>query len=83
MNFLIKNSHQVTIIFCPFTLNVYGLPLNQKKMSRKKSEFNNVVSFRLSPEEKENLERITQLFKTTKSEFLRDWTNRLLTIVKN
>jgi hypothetical protein len=29
------------------------------------------------------LERVTQVFKTTKSEFLRDWTNRLLTIVKN
>jgi predicted DNA-binding protein len=52
-------------------------------MSRKKSEFKNVVSFRLSPEEKESLERVTQLLKTTKSEFLRDWINRLLTIVKN
>ena len=52
-------------------------------MSRKKAEFQNVVSFRITEDEKEDLERITQLFKTTKSEFLRDWVNRLLTIVKN
>lgn len=52
-------------------------------MSRKKSEFNNVVSFRLSPEEKENLERMTQLFKTTKSEFIRNWVTKLLTTINN
>jgi hypothetical protein len=52
-------------------------------MSRKKREFQNVVSFRVSENEKHDLERVIQLFKTTKSEFLRDWINRLLTIVKN
>jgi hypothetical protein len=51
-------------------------------MSKTKS-VQNVVSFRLSPEEKENLESVTQLFKTTKSEFIRDWVTKLLTIVKN
>lgn len=52
-------------------------------MSRKKSEFKEIVSFRLSPEEKENLERVTQLFKTTKSKFLRDWVNQLLFTINN
>ena len=52
-------------------------------MSKKKAEFQNVVSFRIKENEKKDLERIIQLFKTTKSEFLRDWVNKLLTIVNN
>jgi len=51
-------------------------------MSKKKSEFKEIVSFRLSPDEKETLEKITVTFKTTKSEFLRDWVNRLLKIIE-
>lgn len=52
-------------------------------MSRKKTEFQNVVSFRITENEKKDLEKIIQLFKTTKSEFLRDWVNRLLTTINN
>ncbi len=66
-----------------FEMKNYQFTFKSKKMSRKKSEFQNVVSFRVSENEKKDLERITQLFKTTKSEFLRDWVNKLLTIVNN
>jgi hypothetical protein len=61
-----------------FTVYLY----NKKAMSKKKSEFKEIVSFRLSPDEKEMLEKITVTFKTTKSEFLRDWVNRLLKIIE-
>jgi hypothetical protein len=52
-------------------------------MSRKKSEFQSVVSFRVSENEKQDLEKIIQLFNTTKSEFIRDWVQRLLTTINN
>jgi hypothetical protein len=43
-----------------------------------KRDLKTVVSFRMTANEKQDLEKIIQLFKTTKSEFIRDWINRLL-----
>ncbi len=51
---------------------------SKKEMSRKIKEFDSVVSFRIGTNEKQELERLIQVFKTTKSEFLRDWMNRVL-----
>ena len=47
-------------------------------MSRKKAEFKEVVSFRLTDSEKNQLEEIIESKETTKSEFLRNEFQRIL-----
>jgi hypothetical protein len=49
-----------------------------KTMSRKKAEFKEVVSFRLTDSEKNQLEEIIESKETTKSEFLRNEFQRIL-----
>jgi hypothetical protein len=44
----------------------------------KKRIYPNVISVRLTETETEKLETVIQMFKTNKSEFVRDWINRLL-----
>jgi hypothetical protein len=50
-------------------------------MSKKKREFGSTVSFRIRDSEKEDLEKMIHTFQITKSEFMRDWMNRLLRTV--
>lgn len=52
-------------------------------MKAKKIELIEVISCRLTENEKQDLEKIILNFKTTKSEFLRDWINKLITSLKN
>ena len=59
-----------------FRKGVYRINFN-KKMNRKNKEFGEVVSVRLSEQEKENLDKLCRVLSVIKSEFLR---NRILGI---
>lgn len=48
-----------------------------------KKELQSIISFRITQQEKMELEKITEIFKTNKSEFIRDWLKRLLSTIKN
>lgn len=63
---------------CPFETVYRNVHSGLKKVMAKKRIYQNVISVRLTDTEKSKLETVIQTFKTNKSEFVRDWINRLL-----
>lgn len=67
-----------TFSFCPFVLGFRNVHSDLKKVMARKRIYPNVISFRLTENDKAKLETIIQHLQTNKSEFLRDKINRFI-----